>query len=154
MNTPATPPTLTEMKLPAQMKDLINKALDKARPIAVAYVSADGRPELSFRGSVQPYGDSQLAIWVRNPEGGMHSGILKNPNVTLLYGDMTPDSRAFLTFRGKARFDSSDSARRTVYDNSHPLERDRDKERKGLALIIDLDSIDGFMPGAMVKIRR
>jgi hypothetical protein len=41
-----------------------------------------------------------------------------------------------------------------VYDNSAAAERDRDKERKGNALIIDLDTVDGFFAGGMLQMRR
>jgi hypothetical protein len=60
----------------------------------------------------------------------------------------------FRKFRGHARFDAGTVARRTVYDNAPEGERNLDKERKGRPLIIDLDSVDGMMPGAMLKMRR
>ena len=66
-----TPPGSTELKLSPALKETVNSALERGRMISVAYVSPEGRPELSFRGSVQAYSDTQLAIWVRNPEGGI-----------------------------------------------------------------------------------
>lgn len=154
MSTQQTPPVLTELKLSEALKQIIDGALARGRPISLAYADAEGRPSLSFRGSTQAYGDAALAIWVRNPHAGIVKAIAKNPNVTLLYGDLDPAARAFLTFRGRARFDDSEAVRRKVYDSSPEGERDRDKERKGRPLIIDLDSVDGFMPGAMVRMRR
>ena len=154
MTTPAPPPTLTELRLTQALKQLVNTAFDRAKFVSVAYVSLDGRPELSFRGSAQAYSDTQLALWVRNPEGGLSKAIEKNPNITLLYGDFSPESRAIITFRGRGRIDKSEAVRRTVYDNAAAGERDRDKERKGYALIIDLDSVDGFFAGGMLKMRR
>jgi hypothetical protein len=155
MTTPQSqPPTLTELRLPQALKDLINSAFDRGKYISVAYVSLDGRPELSFRGSVQAYSDNQLAIWVRNPEGGLNRAIGKNPSLALLYGDVTPESRAIITFRGRGRIDKSNDVRRTVYNNAAAGERERDRERKGDALIIDLDSVDGFFPEGMLKMRR
>jgi hypothetical protein len=41
----------------------------------------------------------------------------------------------------------------TVYDDSPEIERNMDKERKGVALIIDLDSVDGFFAGNVLKMR-
>jgi hypothetical protein len=154
MTTPAPPPTLTELRLPQALKQLVNTAFDRGKFISLAYVSLDGRPELSFRGSTQAYSDTQLAIWVRNPEGGLSKAIDKNPTITLLYGDFSPESRAIITFRGRGRIDKSEAVRRTVYDNSAAAERDRDKERKGNALIIDLDTVDGFFAGGTLKMRR
>jgi hypothetical protein len=53
MTTPAPPPTLTELRLTQALKQLVNTAFDRAKFVSVAYVSLDGRPELSFRGSAQ-----------------------------------------------------------------------------------------------------
>jgi len=44
------PPPLTELKLPQTLKEAINTAFARFRPICVGYVSEDRRPELSFRG--------------------------------------------------------------------------------------------------------
>jgi uncharacterized pyridoxamine 5'-phosphate oxidase family protein len=154
MTTQQTPPVLTELRLTDQIKEIIDGALARRRPISLTYVDTNGRPSLSFRGSVQAYGDKQLAIWIRNPHDGILGAIAKNPEVALLYGDLDPAARAFLTFHGRARFDSDDAVRRKVYDSSPELERDRDKDRKGAALVIDLDSVDGLIPGWMLKMRR
>jgi hypothetical protein len=154
MTTQQTPTVLTELRLTDQIRQIVNGALARGRPVSLAYVDASGRPSLSFRGSTQAHGDMTLAIWVRNPHDGIVGAIATNPNVTLLYGDLDPQARAFITFRGRARFDHDDAARRTVYDNSPEPERDRDKERKGAPLIIDLDSVDGFIPGCLLKMRR
>ncbi len=149
------PPVLTELKLPAALKDTVNSALERGRMLAVAYVSPDGRPELSFRGSVQAYSDTQLAIWVRNPEGGILAAVRDGrSHLTLLYGELRPDFKAFVTFRGRGRIDSSEAVKRIVYDHSPELERNLDKERRGLALIIDLDGVDGFFGGNVLKMRR
>lgn len=156
MTTPqAPPPVLTELKLTPALKELVNGALERGRMLSVAYVGPEGRPELSFRGSVQAFSDTQLAIWVRNPEGGILGAVRGGrPHISLLYGEMRPDYKAFVTFRGRGRIDDSDAARRRVYESSPEIERNLDKERKGLPLIIDLDSVDGFLAGTVLKLRR
>jgi hypothetical protein len=155
MNSPQNPPpTLTELKLPESLKQVINSAFERGKYFTVAYVGLDDRPEISFRGSVQVYSDTQLAIWARNPEGGLTAAISRNPYVSLLYGDFTPDSRAIMTFRGSARVESSESVRRKVYESSAQGEQDRDKDRRGDAVIIDLERVDGFYPGGVLKMQR
>lgn len=156
MTTPqAPPPVLTELKLTPALKELVNGALERGRMLSVAYVGPEGRPELSFRGSVQAFSDTTLAIWVRNPEGGILGAVRGGrPHISLLYGEMRPDYKAFVTFRGRGRIDDSDAARRRVYESSPEIERNLDKERKGLPLIIDLDSVDGFLAGTVLKLRR
>ncbi len=148
------PPVLTELKLSAEMKDAINKAFEVQKPIVVAYVDENNAPQISYRGSTQAYSDKQLAIWVRNPEGRLLESIAKNPAMALMYGNFEPTGRAFMTLRGRGHVDSSDAVRGKVYDAAHPFERDKDKDRKGIAIIIDLDSVDGFFGGAMLKMRR
>ena len=148
------PPVITELKLSPALKETIDQALAHGRMLSVAYVSPDGRPELSFRGSVQAYSDTQLAIWVRDPAGGILKAVAGGrPHIALLYGELGPQSKAFVTFRGRGRVESSEAARRRVYDNSPEIERSMDKERKGVPLIIDLDSVDGFFGGNILKMR-
>jgi hypothetical protein len=154
MTTQQTPPVLTELKLTDQIRQIVNGALARGRPINLAYVDANGRPSLSFRGSTQVYDDTHLAIWVRNPHDGIVSAISRNPNVTLLYSDLNPQAFALITFRGRGRFDHSDAVRRTVYDNAPESERNLDKDRKGAPMIIELNSVDGIVPGYVLKMRR
>ena len=48
----------------------------------------------------------------------------------------------------------SAEARRHVYEQSPEGERNLDKDRLGKALIIDLDSVEGFFGGARLQMRR
>ena len=130
-----------KLKLTADMQEAVNTAFATRRPIVVAHV-ADNAPHLSYRGSTQAYSDTQLAIWVRNPKGGILDAIEENPAVALLFGYFEPDDRGFMIFRGRARRDDSDAV------------RNQDAEQKGVAVIIDLDSVDGFFGGEGIRMRR
>jgi hypothetical protein len=148
------PPVLTELKLSADMKRAVNMALESGRAVAIAYVDESGSPQLSYRGSTQAYSDTQLAIWVRNPQGRILTATKRNPAVALLYGNFDPNARGFMNFRGRARIDESAEVRRRVYEQAPEGERNLDKERKGVSLIIDLDSVEGFFGGARLQMRR
>jgi hypothetical protein len=148
------PPILTELKLSGDMKSAINNAFGSLKPIAIAYVDETGAPQLSYRGSTQAFSDTQLAIWVRRPEGRILESTRKNPAVALIYGSFEPTGRAFMIFRGRARVDGSEAVRNRVYEQAHPFERDKDPERRGNALVIDLDSVEGFFGGAQLKMQR
>ena len=148
------PPALTELKLTPEIKDAVNGSFMGGNPVIVAYVNEQGQPSVSFRGSAQAYSDHQLAVWVRNPDGGILKGVNKNPNITIMYRNPNPEARAIITFKGKGRIDESADARKAVYDNSPEPERNADREQKGKALIIDLESVDGFMPGARLQMRK
>lgn len=153
MSTPEMP-VLTELKLTPEMKETVDTAAGARRPISVAYVNDAGEPMLSYRGSTQAYSDTQLAIWVRNPESGILKALAAHPVIALIYGNLDPEDRGFMVFRGHGRIDNSDAVRRHVYEHSPQIEQDLDKERKGVPLIIDLDSVDGFFRGARLQMRR
>ena len=109
MTTPSAPQPqqfvpLTELKLTPEIRDAVNNALSNRTPIMVAYVDEEGQPSLSFRGSTQVYSDTQLAIWVRNPEGGLQKALAQNNRITLFYRD--PEKRITLQFRGRARIEN------------------------------------------------
>jgi hypothetical protein len=147
------PPVLTELKLSDDMKKAINTAFERMKPIVISYIE-NGAPKLSYRGSTQAYSDTALAIWVRMPDGPILEGVKNNPAVALMYGDFRTDGRDFMVFRGKARLDKTEAARKRVYESAHPYEQSQDKERKGNAVIIDLDSVEGFFGGALLKMKR
>jgi hypothetical protein len=71
----------------------------------------------------------------------------------LIYANHDPKARGFMNFRGRARIDESAEARRRVYEQAPEGERNLDKERKGVPLIIDLVSIEGFFGGARLQMR-
>jgi Pyridoxamine 5'-phosphate oxidase len=151
VTTQPTPETLTELKINDALKQKVMQAyVPNDWPIMVAYVDEQGRPGMSYRGSVVVVSETQIGVWARNAEGGTVSALAKNPNVTLVYREPTPDhgrSVAVVTFRGKGRVDNSDAMRDAVYDTMPQRERDSDAEKKGVAIIVDLESVMGFIPG-------
>ena len=135
------PPPVTKLELNDDIKNAVNGALESGHPIVIGYVADNGYPHLSFRGSTQVHGPQQLAIWVRNPEGGFPKTIAERPKVSLLYLNHS-GTPAFLSFRGQARIDPS--ANDSVYRNAPKREQEQDPEKRGAAVIIELDSVDGF----------
>src|SRR6266542_3501260 len=87
------------------------------------------------------------------PVGGLQKALGKNPRISLMYRDPTPESRTMLQFKGKARV-GNDAERETVYNNAPEPERNADREKKGFPLIIDLERVDGFAPGMRVAMRK
>lgn len=148
------PTVLTELKLTGEMQEAVNSAFAKLRPMVIAYVDENDLPQLSYRGSAQAFSDTQLAIWVRNPEGRILESIANNPAVAMLFGYFEPDDRGFMIFRGRARVDDREAVRDQVYGNAHEFERNQDTDRKGVAIVIDLDSVDGFFGGARLQMQR
>jgi len=139
---PGAPRPPSDLKLPPDIKERINNALKDRHPILITYVDEDGQPNVTFRGSTQAYSDDQLAIWVRNEGGKMLRSIQRNPKVALMYRD--EDSKATYNFQGRARIDSSEAARKKVFAAMAQIERDHDFAQLGVAVIIDLDLVEGY----------
>jgi hypothetical protein len=148
----SSPPPARPLLLTDEIKQTIAGALFNGTPVLVAYVDTDGSPHISPRGSTQPYGDTQLALWVRDPGGGLLKGIATNPRMALFYRD--PANRAALQFLGRARVASEPSERDAVYSNTPAPERNLDARRLGSAVIIDLDRVEGSGPSGRFVMER
>jgi hypothetical protein len=111
--------------------------------LVVGYVGDDGFAALSFRGSTQVHSRNQLAFWARNPNDGIVKVIAQRPQISLLYygGGEGPGPR-YLSFQGRAHVDPTASD--AVYDKMIEGEQAQDPHRKGVAVIIDVDSVRGF----------
>lgn len=149
---PAAPPAPAPLRLTGEIKDAVNGALDNETPILVAYTTPDGEIHVSYRGTVQAYSDDQLALWARDPRGGLPRNIVTRPKVTLFYRD--PKTRVTYTFYGRARLEDEPGARTAIFDNSHPREQQMDFRRRGVAIVVDLDKVEGRGPsGPLLMLR-
>jgi hypothetical protein len=149
---PPGPPPATPIKLTDEIKLAVNGAFDNRTPVVICYVDKVGQPSLSLRGTTQALSDTQLAVWARNPEGGLPNEIAVRPRVTLWYRD--PATRTNLQFRGRAHVASDPAIRDRIYDSSPEPERNFDPERKGVAIVIDLDRVDGRTPEGPIRMER
>lgn len=141
-NIPGTPRAPSAMKLTPTIKGFVDNALKTKHPMLIAYCDENGQPVVTFRGSTQAFSDDQLAIWIRNAEGSFIKSIQKNPKVALMYRD--EDTKATYQFQGRAHVATDDATRKQVYDTMAQVERDHDFARTGVALIIDLDLVQGY----------
>jgi len=138
-----TPPPAAPVKLTDELKTLVDNALATRHTMIVAYVGPDGQPILSFRGSTQVFSDDQLAIWVRNSDGLFLDSIKSNPKVALMYRDH--DTKSTFQFQGRVKISTDEAVRRRIYEKMAEAERNHDYARTGVALIIDLDRVEGWM---------
>ena len=135
------------VKMTDEMKGIINRSLSERHPIVVAYVDEKGAPQLSFRGSIQAFSDDQIAVWIR-PESRLVECVEKNPYVSFLYRN--EDTHAGFNIQGRGRISRDPVERKQVYDNADPIERERDIAQLGVALIVDID----VMEGSIVRLKR
>lgn len=130
------------LKLTPEIKELVNAALSSGNPILFAAVDKDKKPALSFRGSIQVYSDDQLGFWLRNTSGGTAEAIQRNPHVAFMYHSAaTP----FLQFKGRARIATDTAERNKVFEAAPESEQKSDPGRKGFAIIVDLDAVEGVL---------
>jgi hypothetical protein len=130
------------IKLTEELKTLVDNALATRHTMIVAYVGPEGQPILSFRGSTQSFSDDQLAIWVRNSDGLFLDSIKANPKVALMYRDH--ETKATFQFQGRARISTDEAVRSRIYERMAEAERNHDYARTGVAMIIDLDRVEGW----------
>lgn len=149
---PAPPPPVTGLALTDEVKSAVNGAPANGTPLILSYVDSQGAPHISFRGSTHVYSDDQLAIWVRDPEGGLLSAIETNSQVALLYRD--PATRRSYQFAGRAHVESDPTVADRVYAASPEVERNLDAQRRGRAVIVDLDRVEGMGSKGRFRMRR
>jgi hypothetical protein len=147
---PGTPPAVP-LDLDESISAVLDGAFDRHAPVVVAYVDGAGAPHISYRGTVQGHGNDTIAMWIRDPNGGLLRAIETNPLVALLYRD---DDRTQYEIAGRAHRVDDARERDRIYDRSPAFERGLDPARRGVAVAIDVDSVRGGAPGAAIHQRR
>ena len=130
------------IELTDSIRSNVNGAIDKNRVLTAAYIDDEGKPHATFFGSIHAHSNDQLALWVRDPKGGMPRAITTRPWVSLVYADIS--SRTYYRFQGRARVATDTATRDRVFTEMHAIEQTFDAERKGAAIVIDLDAVDGY----------
>ena len=121
-----------------QMKDLIDNALANGSPCILATVSADGEPDIGYKGSMMVFDNDSLAYWERTKRVHMKN-VKENPHVVVLFRDAK--TKAAWRFHGTATLLESGPIRDQVMARTVKDELDKDPERKGAAVVIRLDKI-------------
>ena len=129
------------IELTDEMRTRLASALTDGHPVIAASVDEEGQPKLSYFGSTHVHRDDQLAIWVRNPEGGTLRRIAANPRMSFLYRH--PGDRVRWLFEGRARRVDDPAERDEIYADTPEFERAMDADRKGVAVVIELDLVSG-----------
>jgi hypothetical protein len=131
------------LDLTGEIAEAIEGAALRGKTVVLGHVDDDGYASMSFRGSSQVHGPTQMAVWSRNPKEGLVESIGRRPKVSLLYfgGGKGPGPK-FLSIRGIARVDPA--ANDEVYARMVEGEREQDPDRNGVAVVIDVESVRGF----------
>ena len=118
--------------------------------LALAFVREDGSPSVSFRGSTQVHSSTELAMWARKADSGLATAISDRPRVSLVYyGGPDGPGPVFLSFEGRARV--APELNDEVWEKMIEGERQLDPERKGVAVLIEVDSVAGAGAGGFFE---
>jgi hypothetical protein len=120
----------------------VDGAAARGSALVLGYIGDDGFPAISFRGSAQVRGPQQLAVWARKRDDGLARVIAERPQVSLLYYAADGPGPKYLSFQGHARVEPA--ANDEVYEAMIEGEQRQDPERNGVAVVIDVDSVNGF----------
>jgi len=130
------------IELPESVVADVNGSLMSGHPMTFVAVTPEQLPTVSFRGSVSVQQPDALAFWVRNPsESTLLKSIAERPSVVAVYANMA--ERRFYQFTGQASVIEDAALRDKVFDDSPELERSRDPEKTGVAVLLTLTEVTG-----------
>jgi len=132
-----------------QMKELVNNALANGCPCILATVSGSGEPDIGYKGSMMVFDDQSLAYWERTRRQHLQN-VKENPNVIVLFRDAK--TRAAWRFHGTATVHEDGPVREQVMARTVKEELEKDPERKGAAVVIQLNKITN-MGGQVLQSR-
>jgi predicted pyridoxine 5'-phosphate oxidase superfamily flavin-nucleotide-binding protein len=139
-----------------QLGELLDKALAEGTACLVGTASKDGDPQISPKGSVAVFDEKTLSYWERSGRTAI-AHLKENPKVVVYYrnaahaGEMPYTQGGALRFHGKARVISEGPVREQIWNKTIPAEQERDKDKKGVGVLIDVEKIEMLSGTAVEK---
>jgi hypothetical protein len=130
-----------QVDLIGDIQSAVDGAALRGATLALAFVRDDGSPSVSFRGSLYVRGPQELAMWARKRDSGLVAAIEERPRVSLVYFATDGPGPRYLAFEGRARV--APELDDEVWDAIIEGERAQDPERKGVAVVIEVDHVTG-----------
>ena len=96
---------------------------------------------MSYRATLQVIAPDQLGRWIRDPRDGLVRALPTNPNLAAFYSER--GAGVTLEFMGRGRIEDAESVREAIYAASPKLERDMDWRKAGVAIVIDVERVEG-----------
>lgn len=129
------------IELPEDICDALTRSGAEGRPMVVSFRDAEGHEHPSYRGSTHVHGPGQLALWVRNPAGGLPRAVAQDGALTVVYRNQ--ETGEYYRMSGVARLEGDPDVRDRVYADSPPHEQAADPERRGAAMIVEIVRLGG-----------
>lgn len=124
--------------LTEEMMQAIDNAIADRAPCLVGTATADGMPDVSYRGSMMAFDSEHLAFWERVKGETLHN-IEANRQVVVLY--VNREKRHNWRFYGEAQVLKDGDLRGQIMQRVHPFELMQDPERLGYAVLIRVDRV-------------
>ena len=134
-------PAVTEIDL-TPFADIVDNARtdhEQALTTGLVATSNDGQPDLALKGSLMVWDKDHLAWWERSKRETL-AALAVNPRVAILVRNPTRERRA-LRFYGTAQVVEDPDLRERVWDRVRQIEKDTDKEKQGVAVIVRVDRV-------------
>lgn len=138
--------------MPIALTEEMSRALDNAlierSPCLVATASAEGVPDVSYRGSVMVFDNEHVAFWER-AKGETLSNLEENPGVCIFYRNA--ETRISWRFYGEAEVLKDGPLRAQIMERVNQFELAQDPERTGYAIYIRIDRVRARNDTIMVR---
>ena len=123
--------------LTGDISEAIGNALAERTVVLVGTASADGEPDIAYKGSAMVWDAEHMAFWER-AGGQTLQNLTDNPKVCLLYSN---PQRGGWRFFGVAELHRQGDMRDQIMARTVQAELDRDPERKGVGVLIRIDRV-------------
>jgi len=142
------------IKITPVMKELLDHALADGTPCLIGTADKAGHPQISPKGSVAVYDDHTLCYWERSHRTSK-ARLGENANVVVYYRNTArkenPYRASCIRFHGKARLVTGGPERDKAWSLTNHEEQSKDPDKKGAAVLIDLDRIEQIDSTVIMK---
>ena len=134
------------IQLTDQMRTWLDAALADGATCLVGTATKDGHPQISPKGSVGVFDETRLFYWERALKSAKDN-VGQNPHVMVYFRNPgrsaeIPYPGAAIRFYGDARIVSSGPEFDRAWELTIPAEKQRDPDKKGVGVIIDLTKVE------------
>ena len=139
----ASAPPVTAIDL-VQFSESVDNARtdgDRGQSTGLVASSNDGQPDIALKGSLMVWDKDHLAWWERSKRETL-AALGVNPRVAIFVRNPSRDRRA-LRFYGTARVVDEPELRERVWERVRQIEKDTDKDKQGVAVIVRVDRVRG-----------
>jgi len=137
-------------RIPKNLHHHINTAVLTDNVCLIATVLPDGFAQVTPRGSTMVFDDEHIALWERG-RGSTTENLSDASKVTIFFRKSSPRGEGILPLGGIARFYGTAAIHKSgalyeeVWNRLIQLEKERDPEKKGFAVLIKIDRAEDLL---------